>query len=225
MDTEMPMGLGLWENVIEQTVLRIRCTDHWCQMIISSDYEWNQKQPLANLGKQMDTKLPLCLSISEPIDTSDPGLADNHTAATGPGHDGAHCRNLIQCIHHWCQMTLNNEDTWKPKQSLNSLVWQLDTELPPDLAFQSLLLNSDPELADRHRIATGPWRVIECHQTRIMHSHHRCQMNLSTNDEWNWKYNLTYLGQQRTQSCHGPRHEGAIAELGSGTQITVVRSL
>ncbi|MEJ1288888.1 hypothetical protein NN561_019924 [Cricetulus griseus] len=204
---------------------QFRCIDHWFQMTLSSEDTWKPKQPLNPLVWQMETKLPPVLAFQSQWLNSDPALADGQRTATVPCPVGDDHRTQFRCIDHWFQMTLSSEDTWKPKQPLNPLVWQMETKLPPVLAFQSLLLNSDPELADRHRTATGPWCVIDCRRTRIMRSDHRCQMNLSTNDEWNWKYNLAYLGQQRTQNCHGTWHKGTIAELGSGTQITGVRVL
>ncbi|MEJ1287789.1 hypothetical protein NN561_018812 [Cricetulus griseus] len=41
----------------------IQSTGNWCQMTLSSDDQWNQKQPLTFMALQLDTELPLGLRV------------------------------------------------------------------------------------------------------------------------------------------------------------------
>ncbi|EGW02446.1 hypothetical protein I79_024275 [Cricetulus griseus] len=43
--------------------IRIKSTDHCCQMTLISDDKWNCKKNLDYLGQQMDTELPLGLGM------------------------------------------------------------------------------------------------------------------------------------------------------------------
>ncbi|MGE9805946.1 hypothetical protein ACQP3L_35820, partial [Escherichia coli] len=70
-----------------------------------------------------------------------------------------------------------------------------DTELTLCHGILEPIANSDPVVTDKHRAATGPWRFRANSQTLIRSKDQCCQMTLSSNNEYNQKYHLTYLGQ------------------------------
>ena len=71
------------------------------------------------------------------MENSDPNPADETITATGTLHIGT-------CPNHWYEMSLSSDCEWNQKQPLNSMGWQMDTELTWASVCKFLLPNLDP---------------------------------------------------------------------------------
>ncbi|MEJ1288530.1 hypothetical protein NN561_019561 [Cricetulus griseus] len=149
----------------------IQGTDYWFQMTLSSDEEWNQKQPLTSMGLQMDTELPLGIGVMYHRQT---WILGWHVEAELPLGFGVleHNEELVSRDGRWMQ----------------NCFWALVCHI--------LSPKSDPGTADETITANGILCIGAPPGTRIQSTDHWCQMTLISDDKWNCKKNLAYLGQR-----------------------------